>query len=349
MKKIATAACALLLALLTAACGAPTVGDVGPSQAFFAMDTLMTISLAEGTDDDLTAAVQLINELDAALTRSQGDSPISLVNAAAGSGTLTYVPEETYDAVCRALELAERTKGAFDPTVAPLLDLWGFSGSSPAVPQESAMDALLPLVDWQSVACTQTPDGCGILLQQAGMGLDLGGIGKGYAAGKVTQLLKERGVTSALLDLGGNVTALGSKKDGGSWNIAVQDPRNDNAYLCIFPLEDATASTSGAYERFFEENGIRYGHILDPETGCPADSGLLSVTVVCADPAVADALSTALFVMGAEDALDFWRESDDFECILISDDGTVQVTEGLAQNMQFQGESQGYHCEIVRR
>ncbi len=346
-KRLFTLFCAAALTLL-AACGAPTVGDAGPSQNFFAMDTVMTISLTDGTEDDLTAAVQLVNTLDAALTRSGEHSPLSAVNRA-GAGTLTAVPDDLGEAVSTALSIAKRTGGAFDPTLAPLIDLWGFSGDHPAVPAQDAVDAALSATGWEHVFCTETPEGWGILFDQSGMGLDLGGIGKGYAAKNVTELLLERGVTSALLDLGGNITALGTKKNGDSWQIAVQDPQDENSYLCILPLRDRSASTSGSYERYFEENGVRYSHILDPETGHPVENGLLSVTVVCEDPVTADGLSTALFVLGKEKSLELWRESDDFECILVETDGTVSVTAGLADILQFQGEGKGYTCETVRR
>ena len=347
MKRL-LAACVSFLLLLSA-CGAPTVGDVGPSQSFFAMDTVMLISLVDGTEEDLTAAVQRVNALDAMLSRTREDSALSKVNAAAGSGTLTFVPDELYEVVSDSLALAERTGGAFHPAIGPLTDLWGFSSDDPAVPSDDAISSTLPKTDWHAISLTQTPDGSGILLQQAGMSLDLGGIGKGYAAHQLVQLLQQRGVTSALLSLGGNITAMGTKKDGSSWSVAVQDPQQENAYLCIFPLQDQTASTSGSYERFFEENGIRYSHILDPDTGYPVTNDLLSVTVVCSDPVAADALSTALFVMGEEQALEFWRTSDDFECILVAKDGTISITEGLMDGLQMQGKEQGYHYETIRR
>ncbi len=346
-KRLFTLFCAGAIALLSA-CGAPTVGDAGPSQNFFAMDTVMTISLTDGTEDDLTAAVQLVNTLDAALTRSEEHSPLAAVNAA-GAGTLTAVPDDLGEAVSAALSIAERTGGAFDPTLAPLIDLWGFSGEQPAVPAQAAINETLNETGWEHVTCGETAEGWGILFDQNGMGLDLGGIGKGYAAKEVTELLYARGVTSSLLDLGGNITALGTKKNGDSWQIAVQDPQDENSYLCILPLQDRSASTSGSYERYFEENGVRYSHILDPETGYPVENDLLSATVVCEDPVTADGLSTALFVLGREKALELWRESDDFECILVGTDGTVSVTAGLADTLQFQGAGKGYTCETVRR
>lgn len=152
-----------------------------------------------------------------------------------------------------------------------------------------------------------------------------------------------------MLDLGGNVTVIGAKEDGSPWRVAVKDPRDTGSYLCVLALTDVTLSTSGGYERYFEEDGVRYHHIIDPETGYPADSGLLSVTVVSADHLLADALSTALFVAGPEEALDFWRSRDDFELVLCTGQGELLVTEGLEDVFTFAGADRGYTYEIARR
>ena len=157
------------------------------------------------------------------------------------------------------------------------------------------------------------------------------------------------GCLSAMLDLGGNVTVIGAKEDGSPWRVAVKDPRDTGSYLCVLALTDVTLSTSGGYERYFEEDGVRYHHIIDPETGYPADSGLLSVTVVSADHLLADALSTALFVAGPEEALDFWRSRDDFELVLCTGQGELLVTEGLEDVFTFAGADRGYTYEIARR
>ncbi|NLF34566.1 MAG: FAD:protein FMN transferase, partial [Clostridiales bacterium] len=183
----------------------------------------------------------------------------------------------------------------------------------------------------------------------AGMAIDLGAIAKGAAAAGAADVLRDHGVTSGLLMLGGNITALGHKPDGTPWRVAVRDPADRDSYLCVLSLTDQSASTSGGYERYFEEHGVLYHHIIDPSTGYPAECGLLSVTVVSADDTAADALSTALFVLGEEGALSLWRASDDFEAILIRTDGRVLVTEGLEAVMEFRGDDHGYQYEIVRR
>ena len=178
---------------------------------------------------------------------------------------------------------------------------------------------------------------------------DLGAVAKGFAAREAEAAIRDAGGTSAMLDLGGNVTVIGAKEDGSPWRVAVKDPRDTGSYLCVLALTDVTLSTSGGYERYFEEDGVRYHHIIDPETGYPADSGLLSVTVVSADHLLADALSTALFVAGPEEALDFWRSRDDFELVLCTGQGELLVTEGLEDVFTFAGADRGYTYEIARR
>ena len=179
--------------------------------------------------------------------------------------------------------------------------------------------------------------------------MDLGAVAKGFAAGEAEEALRGAGVERATIDLGGNVTVIGTRPDGDPWRVAVKDPRNTDGYLCILELEDVTLSTSGGYERYFEEDGVRYHHIIDPKTGYPADSGLLSVTVVTANHVLADALSTALFVAGPEEALDFWRSRDDFELVLCTDDDRIIVTQGLEDAFQLYDQDGGYTYEIARR
>ena len=160
--------------------------------------------------------------------------------------------------------------------------------------------------------------------------IDFGGIAKGYTSSRIMDIYKDNGITSGLVNLGGNVQALGTKTDGTKWKIAVQSPDDTEDYLGILSVQDKAVITSGGYERYFEQDGVTYHHIIDPKTGYPAESGLVSVTIVSEDGTLADGLSTSLFIMGKEKAADFWREhKDDFDAILMSDDGTLYVTEGL--------------------
>lgn len=341
---------ALCLILLLSLSGCSPAGGEAV-QEFFAMDTLMRVQLSgPKAEAAVQAAVAEVNRLDRLLSRTGEDSDVARINAHAGDGGEVTVSQETAVLLAQALEASAATGGAFDVTIAPVMDAWGF-GTSEAelrVPAQDELSALLPLVDSGALHVDTTRNTA--RLDAPGAELDLGGIAKGYAADRLMALLSGYDVSSALLNLGSStIAALGTRPDGGPWRIALRDPQDEDGQLLVLALSDQVLSTSGGYERFFEADGVVYHHILDPETGMPARSGLLSVTVVSDQGAEADALSTALYVMGPEQALGFWRTRDTFECILCLDDGTVLVTEGLEDAVTFKGDVNGYTCEIVRR
>lgn len=223
-----------------------------------------------------------------------------------------------------ALEMCERTDGALDVSIYPVLRAWGFTTGSYQVPTQEEIENLLTQVDYRKVTLE---NGTASIAQ--GMEVDLGSVAKGYTGDQVSQLLREGGVTSALLNLGGNVQLVGGKPDGSDWRVAVQDPESDG-YLGVLSLRDKAAITSGGYERYFVgDDGEVYWHIIDPATGAPARSGLISVTVIGDRGVVCDALSTALFVMGLDKAAEYWRRYGDFEAVFVAEDGSVAITSGL--------------------
>jgi len=337
----------LLSLLLLAGCSAGGTGDTGVTEDFFAMDTVMSITAYDGDKDAVTAAVQEINALEALFSRTRESSEISVINAASGSGKSVTVSEATWSILENAKILSARTGGAFDITIAPIMDTWGFTKGEYRVPSQEELDALLPLVDDSMLEMDSST--LTVSLQKPGMAIDLGAIAKGFAAEQVLKVLTSRNVTSAIVNLGGNISVLGTKTDGSDWRVAVRDPNDSESYVCVLSLTDKTLSTSGGYERYFEENGKTYHHIIDPKTGYPAETGLTSVTVVSSSGITADALSTACFVLGEDKALELWRASSDFELVLVRDDGKVLVTEGLENELDTQGGSNGYTFEIVRR
>lgn len=319
MKKILVIS--LLIALILCGCAesAPLEREI------FAMDTLMTIRVW-GDENDVAAAVSEINRLDAMLSVTNEDSDVYALN----HHTEPRLRYDTCLLIDSAIEVSRRTGGAFDPTVYPLVELWGFTKDTQEVPSQDEIDDALAFVgadrafdrweytlDWNALS--------------NGARLDLGGIAKGYTAQKVVDLLQSRGVKTAFLSLGGNVQTLGSKPDGAQWVVGIANPDNPSqAIACLRFIGSMAIVTSGGYQRYFEENGVRYHHILDPKTGYPADSGLASVTVLAHDGALADGLSTALFVMGMDKATDLWRASDDFEAVFLTQDGTIFATAGAA-------------------
>ncbi len=341
------AGCAAFLMLT----GCAASGAEETERTFFAMDTVMQVRVfGDGGEEAVQAVCDEVQRLESLLSRTQPESDITRLNQSAGGGTWVALDGETAEVLDMALRYGEETGGAFDVTIAPVMDAWGFGTSEEEyrVPDGTELAALLPLVD--SGLLTLDRENSSARLETAGMEVDLGGIAKGYAADRAKAVLEEAGITSALLNLGSSTVGLvGGKPDGSPWRIAVRDPADESASLGTLALTDCSVSTSGGYERYFEADGVIYHHILDPETGYPAEKGLLSVTVVTDDGSRADAWSTALYVMGAEEALSFWRQSGDFECILCRSDGTVQVTGGLEEAFTAEEDGNGYTFEIVRR
>ena len=290
---------------------------------FFAMDTVMQLR-AYGPEAEaaLSQAEAEIYRLEGALSCRDEHAALARLNKA-GGGT---ADAETAALLQTALTLCEKTGGAYDPALGALSQAWGFSTGAYRVPEQ---DALAEAMQESGAGLVQL-DGTSVKLTN-GAQLDLGGIAKGYAAGRVRAILQDAGVTSAIISLGGNVAAVGTKPDGSAWTVGLQDPDNPEAYFGTVSIEDACVVTSGAYQRYFEENSVRYHHILDPVTGCPAESGLKSVSVVAKDDTLADALSTALFVMGLDAGAEFQKRSGlSFEAVFVTDDNTVWITPGLA-------------------
>ena len=310
----------LAAALLLAGC-APAPARISPTaeSTFFAMDTVMTLRLYRGGDEALLRkARERVAELEGLLSVTDEHSEIYALN----HGGRAALSPDAADLLELALGLCRRTDGALDISIYPVLRAWGFTTGEYAVPDEKTIAALLPLVDYTRAE----PDG----VLPEGTEIDLGSVAKGYTGDILAAQLKGSGVTSALLDLGGNIQTVGARPDGSPWRVAVRDPDGeDSESLGVIEVEDQAVVTSGGYERYFEQDGVRYWHILDPETGSPAHSGLASVTIVGDSGAVCDGLSTALFVMGREGALDHWRRHRDFEAVLVAEDGSVTVTEGL--------------------
>ena len=300
-------------------------GCTGPSaqaaeRTFFAMDTVMSVRIY-GDGALLDAAEDRVRELEALWSVTDPGSEIYALNRD-GSAALSG---DTAGLLAGALELCGRTGGALDITVYPVVRLWGFTTGEYNLPEAEAVEELLTRVDYARVALDETAWAASL---PDGMELDLGSVAKGYAGDALSALLKSRGVESALLDLGGNIQAVGAKPDGTPWRIGVRDPEGDGI-LGVVEVIDRAVVTSGGYERYFEQDGVRYWHIIDPATGAPARSGLASVTVIGESGLVCDALSTALFVMGLDRALEHWREYRDFEAVFIAEDGSVTVTAGL--------------------
>lgn len=287
---------------------------------FFAMDTVMDFTIY-GESGLIDQSESLIASLESLVSVTDANSELYAINQT-GSGTLTGKASSLME---QALEICRRTDGALDLSIYPIVRAWGFTTGSYQVPDEAEIQALLPLVDYRKI---QYDAATGTVTLPEGMEIDLGSVAKGYAGQLAAQMLREHGVQSALLNLGGNVQTVGTKPDGSPWQIGIKDPQGEDAMM-VLSVEDQAVVTSGGYERYFEQDGQTYWHIMDPSTGHPADSGLISVTIVGDEGVVCDGLSTALFVMGLEKAADLWAQSGDFEAVFVTASGEVYITEGL--------------------
>lgn len=307
------------------------------------MDTYMTMkAYGPGAQAALSDITSMISDLDSRLSVTNTESEIYQLNHAKGKSV--PLSDVTADLLSKALTLGDTTGGALELTSYPLSLAWGFTTGDYQIPDQETIDGLLPLVDDSAIAL----DGTSATLP-TGAQLDLGAVAKGYAGDRAAELLKDAGVTSALLNLGSStIRAIGSKPDGSPWRIALQDPNDTSAYAGVVSATDLSIDTSGGYERYFEgDDGEIYWHILDPDTGYPAKNGLISVTVLSASALTGDGLSTALFVMGLSDAIDYWQENGGFEFIFITDQNEIYVSQGAESLFQPLGSYENTEIHVV--
>lgn len=261
------------------------------------------------------------------MTINQTGSEIDAVNDQAGQQPVV-VSVDTFQVVKSALEYARISSGKFDPTIQPIVALWKIGSPEARVPAPAEIAAKLPLVGYQAVQLDEQIHS--IYLPTPGMGLDLGGIAKGYAADEAAAILRASGVKSALISLGGNIYALGHNPNGKAWRIGVQDPENErNSYVAVIEAADETLVTSGAYERYLDANGKRYHHIIDPATGYPAETDVLSSTIVTTRSIDADALSTSVFILGREKGMQLIEQLPGIEAVVIDKYHKVYTSSGM--------------------
>jgi thiamine biosynthesis lipoprotein len=321
------AAAAILVqgALFWAGCAPP------PPESEYVLGTVCRVNVfADGKPAVYREIFTRIREIEGMMSVNLPDSDISAVNAAAGTAPVRVNPE-LLDVLEAALFFARESGGAFDPTVGPLVKLWGIGGDAARVPPEAALAAALPLVNWRDVVIDR--EAGTVFLRRPGMALDVGGIAKGYAADAAAAILRARGIRRALIDLGGNIYVFGEKAGGDPWRVGVQNPLDERgAALGVLSVPGGVSVvTSGVYERFFEEDGRRYHHILSTRDGCPIDSGLLSVTIVAASSMEADALSTTVFALGWEQGTELLSRRAGSAAVFVFADRTVRCTPGAAE------------------
>lgn len=326
-----------LLAIFTlAGCQKPveeTPAQSGPvSKTGFLLGTVIEITIYDKNDEAiLDKALARIAEIESKMTINNADtSEIIALNNASGVSEVKLSPD-TFFVVEKGKEYSARSNGIFDITIGPLVKLWNIGTDYAAVPEESKLAEAVKLVGYERLSLDK--EKLTAKLADAGMKVDLGAIAKGYAADEVARVLAENGVKHAIINLGGNIMTLGGNPNGNPWKIGIQDPFNPRGeFIGIVPITGQTVVTSGTYERFFEENGKKYHHILDPATGYPTENNLYSVSIITDKSIDGDGLSTTTLLVGLQEGIKLIESTENTEAVFITADKKVYVTSGLKDN-----------------
>ena len=324
MKRVGIFCLTLALLLSCLSCGKEV-----QTRTFFLMDTGITVTLytqdMARAEEIFAACRELLGRFDALWSPTNPESDVSKWNST-DSGELE-LDARTLVLLQTALEVSEKTDGAFDITVAPLVALWSDCETRDSLPTDAEMQAVRALIGREHLSLTDKA----LIKSLPEVRIDLGGIGKGAAIDALIDYLDTCGIGGGLVSFGSNVAVFGKKPDGNAFRIALRDPKNAEGRVGTLTLNpDEVLSVSGDYERYVTVDGKRYHHLLDPQNGYPAENGLASVAVIAADGALADALSTALFIMGRDRAMSFYESGTyAFEAVLIAHDGEITVTKGF--------------------
>jgi len=309
----------------------------------FALGTIIEFKIY---DDDskkakeaIDKSIQRIREIEDKMTINKDKSELIEINNNAGINFI-YVSPDTFFVIKKASEYSKLSQGAFDLTIEPIVKLWGIGTDNARIPKQEEIDVLLDLINYEDLILDEESQS--VMLRKKGQAIDLGAIAKGYAGDEVKRILTEHGIQTAFVNLGGNVVAIGTKVDGSPWKIGIQNPLDERgSHVAVIEVKDKAVVTSGNYERYFIKDGKRYHHIIDPKTGYPAEAGIISSTIVTDQSIDADALSTAVYVMGLEKGLKLIERMENVEAVIITEDNQIYVTAGLREdfklsNPQFQ-------------
>lgn len=333
LKKILIILSVLAVTIISAGCSKKEV-----SQTAFLLDTVSTITIYdyssdESANDIINECFSLCTDYENKLSRTINTSEISAINSAKGSKT--QVSEQTAELIKKAIKYSELSNGKFDITIAPVSSLWDFKSESPAPPNDSQIKEALSHVNYKNISV----EGNTVELLDESAAIDLGGIAKGYIGDKAKEFLIEKGVTKALINLGGNILVICPEND--SLKIGIQDPNGQEGALSgAISTNGNSLVTSGIYQRCFEYNGKLYHHILDTSTGYPVDNNLASVTIIGPESADCDALSTTVFCLGAEEGLKLVNSLDGYEAVIITKDNETLFSDGINKTVEYRSASE---------
>lgn len=291
------------------------------------MGTVIKISLYDSNDSKiLDKAFDRISEIESLVSINATGTELDEVNASASVKPVN-ISSTTYEIVKKGLEYSKLSNGDFDITIGPLVKLWSIGLEGAKVPTLEEINTTLPLIDYNLLELNS--ENQSIFLKKKGMVIDLGSIAKGYAADEVARILTENNVNSAIIDLGGNIYAHGIKPSGADWKIGIQNPFNNRGDIVgVVNIKNKTVVTSGIYERFIEQDGVKYHHLLNPHTGYPFENNIAGVSIITDKSIDADALSTTVFAKGIEDGLAFVESLPNVDAIFISKDNKIYLSSG---------------------
>ena len=326
LKRFYTAVLFLITAMLTLLCtGCSTTKTPTPvSQSAFYLNTVVTITLYDGSDPALiTECFDLCHHYEQEFSRTLETSTLYRLNHETVAER--QLSKDLQSLIATGLSYYERSNGLFDITVAPLSDLWQFSSENPSVPDTTVLHEVLKHVGASKLSL----NGDTLHYEDSSVQLDLGGIAKGYIADRLKEYLIDRGVTSALIDLGGNILCVGAKPDGSPFRVGIREPfAPQGTSIAVAAVSDLSVVTSGIYERCFTEEDILYHHLLDPKTGYPFNSGLNSVSIISKASVDGDALSTVCFALGTEKGMELINSMPDVYAVFVTENNELVYSEG---------------------
>lgn len=295
------------------------------------MGTVITVTLYDkGSEKVLDKAFEKVKQIEELVSINDGETEVTAVNNNAGISPVK-VSQDTYNIVKTGLDYSKKSYGSFDVSIGPLVKLWSIGLPEAKVPTKEEIDTVLPNVDYNGVELNDEEQT--IFLEKEGMMLDLGAVAKGYTADKISEVLTEEGVESAIIDLGGNIFALGKKNNEKLWRIGIQDPLLERGEtLGVIQVENKSIVTSGIYERFIERDGVKYHHILSPSTGYPYENEIAGVSIISDKSIDGDCLSTLIFSLGVEEGLEFIEAMAGVDAIFITKSKEIYLTSGVKDN-----------------
>jgi FAD:protein FMN transferase len=312
---------------------------------FYTLGTIIQLKVYGDNDEKaIDEAIAKLNEIDDKMSVFKDYSEVSNINKSAGISPCK-VSEDTYLVIKKAVEYSKLYDGVFDPTIRPIVSLWGINTKNSKIPEASEIKSDIKLINYKDIILNDKVRS--IKLKYKNQAIDLGGIAKGFAADEVKNILIKNKIENAIIDLGGNIYVLGNKTDGALWNVGIQDPlKARGEYVGIVSAADKSIVTSGNYERYFMNEGKRYHHIIDPSTGYPSENGVISVTVISDYSINGDALTTCAYVMGLDKGLKLIGSIKGTDAIFITEDKKIYATPGIKDTFKLTNEEYTYENSI---